>query len=111
MMRVRKAFFLRPLPSKYKHGLLFAFYNSDIRTTANQAGQSGRRSAMYLPAIHPLVLAFVMLSFSAAAFAQTVTVTRNVNLRPDPSAEYDPIRLLTPSEPPLTLLDPVPESG
>jgi len=42
---------------------------------------------------------------------QTVTVVHNVNLRPDPSTEYPPIRLLTPSEPPLTLLEPVPESG
>jgi len=49
--------------------------------------------------------------FCALAVAQTVTVTRNVNLRPDPSSEYDPIRTLTPSEPPLTLLDAVPESG
>jgi len=43
--------------------------------------------------------------------AQTVTVTRNVNLRPDPSGEYDAIRLLTPSEPPLTLIDALQESG
>ncbi|HVH68100.1 MAG TPA: SH3 domain-containing protein [Gemmatimonadales bacterium] len=34
-----------------------------------------------------------------------------MNLRPDPSSEYAPIRLLQPSEPPLTLLDPMPEAG
>ena len=43
--------------------------------------------------------------------AQTVTVVHNVNLRPDPSSEYPPTRLLLPSEPPLTLLEPSPESG
>jgi len=43
--------------------------------------------------------------------AQSVTVTHDVNLRPDPSTEYPPIRLLKPSEPPLTLLDPAPHSG
>ncbi len=35
----------------------------------------------------------------------------NVNLRPDPSSEYPATRLLLPSEPPLTLLEPSPESG
>jgi len=43
--------------------------------------------------------------------AQTVTVVHNVNLRPDPSSEYPPVRLLTTAEPPLTLLGPSPESG
>jgi len=43
--------------------------------------------------------------------AQTVTVVHNANLRPDPSSEYPPTRLLLPSEPPLTLLEPSPESG
>jgi uncharacterized protein YgiM (DUF1202 family) len=52
-----------------------------------------------------------LVFWSAVASTQTITVTRNVNLRPDPSSEYAPIRLLTPSEPPLTLLDPAPESG
>jgi len=46
-----------------------------------------------------------------AASAQTVTVTHNVNLRPDPSSEYSAIRLLTPAEPLLTLLEPAAESG
>jgi hypothetical protein len=45
------------------------------------------------------------------AVAQTVTVKQNVNLRPDPSSEYAPMRLLRPGEPPLTLLDPSPHSG
>ena len=45
------------------------------------------------------------------ASGQIVTVVHSVNLRPDPSGEYAPIRLLTTSEPPLTLLEPLPESG
>ena len=49
--------------------------------------------------------------WATAAAAQTVTVVHNVNLRPDPSSEYPPIRSLTPAEPPLTLLEPSPESG
>lgn len=49
--------------------------------------------------------------WTTAASAQTVTVVHNVNLRPDPSIEYPAIRLLTPSEPPLTLLEATPESG
>jgi hypothetical protein len=56
-----------------------------------------------------LVVGLVL--WSGIASAQTVTVARNVNLRPDPSSEYAPIRLLTPSEPPLTLLEPAPDSG
>jgi hypothetical protein len=53
----------------------------------------------------------VLAAAWGAVSAQTVTVVRNVNLRPDPSSEYPPIRLLTPSDAPLTLLDPTPESG
>src|SRR5882724_7957656 len=45
------------------------------------------------------------------ASGQSVTVVHPVNLRPDPSIEYPPLRLLTPSEPPLTLLEPLPQSG
>ena len=41
----------------------------------------------------------------------TATVTHDVNLRPDPSVEYPAVQLLTPSEPPLTLLDPLPHDG
>ncbi len=58
-----------------------------------------------------LLAAVLILAGSAPTAAQTVTVIHNVNLRPDPSSEYPPIRLLTPSEPPLTLLDATPESG
>jgi hypothetical protein len=58
------------------------------------------------------LLAVLGMAWQAtAAYGQTVTVVRNVSLRPDPSSEYAPIRLLKPSEPPLTLLDPMPESG
>src|SRR2546426_12369982 len=49
--------------------------------------------------------------WATAAFAQTVPLTRNVDLRPDPSLEYPPSRRVTPSEPPLTLLEPTPEDG
>ena len=55
--------------------------------------------------------AVLLLLWSSVLGAQTVTVLRNVNLRPDPSTEYDPLRLLEPSEPPLTILDPALESG
>ena len=58
------------------------------------------------------MLAAVTLVFLAqTGVAQTVTVMHRVNLRPDPSSEYPPIRPLTTSEPPLTLLDPSPHSG
>jgi hypothetical protein len=56
-------------------------------------------------------IGFLLLCFATIASAQTARVTHNVNLRPDPSSEYAPIRLLTTFEPPLTLLDPAPESG
>lgn len=60
----------------------------------------------------PIRLVVALLAGApGAGSAQTVTVVRNVNLRPDPSSEYPPIRLLTPSDAPLTLLDPTPESG
>ncbi len=54
---------------------------------------------------------FILLLWTSAAVAQTVTVTRNVNLRSDPSSEYEPIRLLTPAEPPMTLVEPAQDSG
>ena len=38
---------------------------------------------------------------AASGSVQTVTVTRNVNLRPEQSSAEPPIRLLTPSEPPM----------
>ncbi len=52
-----------------------------------------------------------LLCSATLASGQTVTVVHNVNLRPDPSTEYPTIRLLTPSEPPLTLLEAIPQSG
>lgn len=55
------------------------------------------------------VLALVW--FATGAGAQTLSVIRNVNLRPDPSSEYPPIRLLTTAEPPLTLVEAMVESG
>ncbi|HEX9487217.1 MAG TPA: hypothetical protein VF976_09135 [Gemmatimonadales bacterium] len=58
-----------------------------------------------------LIGAVALAWWATAAAAQTVTVVHNVNLRPDPSSEYPPIRSLTPAEPPLTLLEPSPESG
>ncbi|HEU5218999.1 MAG TPA: hypothetical protein VFU23_10080 [Gemmatimonadales bacterium] len=65
-----------------------------------------------MPGIRHVILAMLAaLGFAAAGAAQSVTVIRKVNLRPDPSSEYDPIRLLTPAEPPLTLLEPAAESG
>lgn len=57
---------------------------------------------------------FALLWFGLSvqiASAQTVTVTRNVNLRPDPSNEYAAIRLLTPDEPPMELLEPHAQDG
>jgi len=62
--------------------------------------------------VRAVIIIVLALTWRAtAASGQTVTVVHNVNLRPDPSSEYTPIRLLAPSEPPLTLLDAAPESG
>lgn len=58
-----------------------------------------------------LLISGVALLWWTTASGQTATVVRNVNLRPDPSSEYPALRLLTPSEPPLTLVEPSPESG
>ncbi len=57
------------------------------------------------------IAAFALALWGSGLAAQTATVIRNVNLRPDPSSEYAPVRLLEPSEQPLTLLDPALESG
>jgi uncharacterized protein YgiM (DUF1202 family) len=62
-------------------------------------------------AIEMLITIVVFAWRPPVASAQTATVVQNVNLRPDPSSEYDPIRLLKPGEPPLTLLEPTPEVG
>jgi hypothetical protein len=61
--------------------------------------------------IRVLITVAALALSGAALSAQTVTVLQNVNLRPDPSREYPSMRLLQPSEPPLTLLDPTPEAG
>jgi hypothetical protein len=58
-----------------------------------------------------VLISGVALLWWTAASGQTVTVVHKVYLRPDPSSEYASIRLLAPSEPPLTLLEPGPESG
>lgn len=55
-------------------------------------------------------LAGVVL-FACIASAQTATVIRNVNLRPEQSSVEPAIRLLTPDEPPLSLLEPHLQDG
>src|ERR1019366_10159315 len=74
----------------------------------------GRRTIMPFAAhrMPRLVLgAIAVLLWTTVAFAQTATVTHNVNLRSDASTSQPPIRLLTPSEPSLTVLDPTPSAG
>jgi uncharacterized protein YraI len=44
------------------------------------------------------VLWLAFLLYAAASLGQTAEVTRNVNLRADPSTNNPPIRLLTPPE-------------
>ncbi len=62
--------------------------------------------------VHRLgVLCGAMLLLASLASAQTATVTRNVNLRPEQSSAEPPIRLLTPSEPPMELLEPHAQDG
>jgi len=58
-----------------------------------------------------LSLVAAILLVPSLGAQSTATVTRDVNLRPDPSVEYPAVRLLLPSEPPLTLLDPLPHDG
>lgn len=58
-----------------------------------------------------VIVVLAIAGRATAAPAQSVTVVHNVNLRPDPSSEYPPIRTLAPSEPPLTLLEPGPDGG
>src|SRR5258708_27587303 len=57
-----------------------------------------------------LTVFFVVLSISLAS-AQTARVTHNVNLRPEQSSSLPPIRLLTPAEPPLELVEPHVQDG
>src|SRR3981081_1985029 len=56
------------------------------------------------------VLALTIIG-AASAGAQTVSVTRNVNLRPEQSSAEPPIRLLTPAEPPMALIEPHVQDG
>ena len=62
-------------------------------------------------AVRLLISGVALLCGATLTSGQTATVVRNVNLRPDPSSEHPALRLLTPSEPPLTLVEPRPESG
>jgi hypothetical protein len=62
--------------------------------------------------VHRLVAAVCLLAVCAAsAAAQTVTVVRDVNLRSEQSSAENPIRLLKPDEPPMTLLEPLAQDG
>src|SRR5438552_13637125 len=54
---------------------------------------------------------FLLVTCASTSFAQNVTVTHNVNLRPEQSSAVKAIRLLTPSEPPMTLVEPFVEAG
>jgi hypothetical protein len=61
--------------------------------------------------LRPLLGALAVLLWTTTASAQTATVTRNVNLRSEQSTVEPAIRLLTPTEPPLTLLEPDLQDG
>jgi hypothetical protein len=54
---------------------------------------------------------FLLVTWASTSFAQNVTVTHNVNLRPEQSSAVKAIRLLTPSEPPMTLVKPFVQDG
>ena len=54
---------------------------------------------------------FLMVTWASTSFAQNVTVAHNVNLRPEQSTAVKAIRLLTPSEPPMTLVEPFVQDG
>jgi hypothetical protein len=71
-------------------------------------GPSDLRAGRLLRVLSVLVLTSIC---GASAGAQTVTVTRNVNLRPEQSSAEPPIRLLTPAEPPMELLEPHVQDG
>jgi hypothetical protein len=60
---------------------------------------------------HAGQVALAVLLWASAAAAQTVTVMRGVNLRPEQSSAEPPIRLLTPAEPPLDLVEPLVQDG
>jgi hypothetical protein len=62
--------------------------------------------------IYRLALAFaISVLWAGTVSAQTVTVLRNVNLRPEQSSQEPSIRLLTPGEPPMELLEPHLQDG
>src|SRR5437667_9862724 len=54
---------------------------------------------------------FLLVTWASTSFAQNVTVAHNVNLRPEQSTAVKAIRLLTPSEPPMTLVEPFVQDG
>ena len=54
---------------------------------------------------------FLLVMWASTSFAQNVTVAHNVNLRPEQSTAVKAIRLLTPSEPPMTLVEPSVQDG
>jgi hypothetical protein len=58
------------------------------------------------PGISVFIAVIGLFGAASISSAQTVTVMRNVNLRPEQSTAYPAIRLLTPAEPPLDLLEP-----
>jgi len=57
-----------------------------------------------------LLLSLVLFLLCVVAAAQTAVVTRNVNLRPDPSTNNDPVETLTPGAQ-LALIDSGPTMG
>src|SRR5438874_1824490 len=59
----------------------------------------------------PISLTVAIVLWSTFGWSQTATVTKNVNLRGDPSTDNPPIRHLTAAEPPLTLVQPTTTSG
>ena len=71
-----------------------------LRASASSRAES---SDSYGPRLSPLA-AVVFLSMAIRLVADDLVVTRNVNLRPDPSTSHSPLVLLKPSER-LTLLE------
>ena len=58
-----------------------------------------------------LIASVALLVSTSTAQTGMVTVLLDVNLRPDPSTEYAPIRLLKPGEPQMELLEPHEQDG
>ena len=61
--------------------------------------------------VHRLGVVLAIVLLASLASAQTVTVIHHVNLRPEQSSAEPPIRLLTPPEPPMELLEPHTQDG